>query len=423
MQNKVKKLLSSVVLEVTPSSSEIKKVEETTRNVVSTLNKSLKSVRAKAMVAGSFKKNTQVKNTFEVDVFVLFDYKKYADKDDTLSDILERKLKKKFKRITRLHGSRDYFQIKIKPYTYEIVPILNIKSSSKAKNITDVSPLHARWVDRKAKKSVADIRLAKTFLSAARIYGAESYVKGFSGYSAEVLVIYYGSFLKFLKATKNWKDKQVIDPERVYKNKNPLMELNKSKIVSPLILIDPVQPSRNVTAALSTESFNILKTAAAKFLKNPSHSYFTKKIVTKQNLISGKPSKNWLLILELTPENNKIDVMGAAIVNKYELLRDNLLKQGFKVKKSSWEWDKQAFCWYLIDKKIPAEEEVRKGPKTADKANSLRFKQAHKKTFTKNNRLYAKVKRKFPTPKSLVTFLISQKNFKNKIERVKAEWH
>ncbi len=57
-----------------------------------------------------------------------------------------------------MHGSRDYFQIKEKGFTFEVVPILKIKDAKEAMNITDVSPLHAAWV-KKHKKFADDIAL------------------------------------------------------------------------------------------------------------------------------------------------------------------------------------------------------------------------------------------------------------------------
>ncbi len=45
------------------------------------------------------------------------------------------------------------------------------------------------------------------------------------------------------------------------------MELNKSKIQSPLIVIDPVQAGRNAAAALSFEKYDLLRKKAKEFLK------------------------------------------------------------------------------------------------------------------------------------------------------------
>lgn len=419
---KVKAVLEEVIPTIRPSTAEDKQTNAVIRSVLIKLNKQLKSISVEAIVGGSGKKQTQLKNIKEIDVFVLFNYKKYHN-NPNISDILEKKLKI-FKSVSRIHGSRDYFQVKKDGYLLEIIPILRVSSAKQAQNITDVSPLHSKWVGRKSKNKLDEIRLTKAFLSALGIYGAESYVRGFSGYACEILTIHYGSFLRLLQAAGKWKIRQIIDPEKIYKHKNALLELNKSKTQSPLILIDPVQSSRNVTAALNEESFENFINTSRKFLTKPSPKFFTQKIVTKNDLIKGKSGKEMLLILQVVPAKNKTDVMGSAILHKFELLKDALIQHKFTVRRNSWLWDGTcALLWYFIDKKVPSPFESRTGPLVSDKTNSARFKKKHKKTFVKNRRLFAKVKRKFLQPKELVKFVLAQDNFKRKIKSVKAEWH
>src|SRR3989338_1308861 len=148
MQTKLKNLLSEVLEEIKPA----KEYEKEILNKASTIIKGIKD--AKAVLGGSGAKGTWLK-TFDADIFVKFKYSKYKDNDSQLSEILEKFLKKHFK-IIRLHGSRDYFQIKQGNFTFEIVPILEIKKAEEAKNITDVSPLHANFV-LKHKKLIDEI--------------------------------------------------------------------------------------------------------------------------------------------------------------------------------------------------------------------------------------------------------------------------
>ena len=76
--------------------------------------------------------------------------------------------------------------------------MLNIKKGSDALNVTDFSPLHVDWVNKNVKRLRDDIRLAKRFCKVNKLYGAESYIRGFSGYALELLISYYGGFLRFL---------------------------------------------------------------------------------------------------------------------------------------------------------------------------------------------------------------------------------
>ena len=120
----------------------------------------------------------------------------------------------------------------------------------------------------------------------------------------------------------------------------------------------------------------------------------------------------------------KVDVMGAALLRKYELLASSLILNQFRTMRNGWSWDeKKALMWFYVSKKLPLPFEKRKGPRVTDKVNSLRFKQKHKHTFVKRGRLFVKAKRRFTTPAELVKFVVRQSNFRRKIKTVRVEWH
>ncbi len=148
-QTKVEReqIYQKVLGKIKPNDKDVKELNSYVSKIITKLNQNLTKIDAEAIIGGSVAKNTWLINNQEVDVFVQFDYVKYKAKSSTLSDILEEVLKQTFKeKIDRVHGSRDYFQIKLNKITFEFVPILKIKDASQAINITDVSPLHAGWV-------------------------------------------------------------------------------------------------------------------------------------------------------------------------------------------------------------------------------------------------------------------------------------
>ena len=106
-------VLKQVLNEIKPSEEEAKKV----MSKVDAFIKKIKIKDAEVFLGGSGAKGTWLKNTFDIDVFVRFDFEKYKDKD--ISQILEKTLKP-FKP-EKLHGSRDYFQVNKEDFTYEIV--------------------------------------------------------------------------------------------------------------------------------------------------------------------------------------------------------------------------------------------------------------------------------------------------------------
>jgi len=329
----MKQLLLEAIEDIKPSKEYEEDILGKANSIINKINKGIKD--AKAILGGSGAKGTWLK-TFDADIFVKFNYSKFKDKSDKLSNILEAFLKKHFK-ITRLHGSRDYFQIKQGKFTFEIVPILGIKNASQAKNITDVSPLHSDFV-LKHKKLIDDMRLTKQFFKAADVYGAESYIHGFSGYVCEILTINYGSFLRLIKSIPGWKEGAVIDFKGYYKGKNVFAEINKSKLTSPLIIIDPVQKDRNAAAALSYEKFDMLRKRAKEFLKNPSKNFFEVKVLTEKDIKSHE--KN-IIILNTIPLKRKKDVAGAKMLKAFNSIERSLADNGFEVAKSNMIWSKK----------------------------------------------------------------------------------
>ena len=411
----IKQILNEVLKEIQPDKVYEKEIFSKLDGIIKKINKSQKNI--KAILGGSGAKGTWLK-TFDADIFALFDYKKFREKSDKLSDVLEKVLKKKFKNVARLHGSRDYFQLRQGNFTFEIVPILKIQKAEQAKNITDVSPLHSKWVLRH-KKLINEMKLTKQFCQAQNVYGAESYIRGFSGYICEILTVYYGSFLNLIKNAAKWQDKVVVDVEKYYKGKDVFKLVNTSKLVSPLIVIDPVQRDRNAAAALSIEKFEAFKKASKEFLKNPSKHFFAKKDLMPIFLKEEKGNR--LIIAKSKPLIGKADVIGSKLLKVYEFFKEELQKHNFKILKTDWEWDKKndAIFYFLFDKKPLSNTVLIEGPPIKIKQHVENFKKTHKKTLIKNNKIYAFEQRKFSTPENLLKNIIKNQFVKERSKSIK----
>ncbi|MBI4919619.1 nucleotidyltransferase domain-containing protein [archaeon] len=394
-------LLKEVLSEIKPKQSKIKEAEEFIKKINFLIKK--KGIKAKAVFGGSYSKKTWLKGDADIDIFVKFDMK-YSD--ENLSQLLA-SLIKQFKP-QKVHGSRDYFQIN-NSLKFEIVPVLNIKKPQDAHNVTDFSPLHVKWAN-KARKS-DEILLAKKFFKANKVYGAESYIKGFSGHVVDILTIFYGSFLGLIKSVSKWGSKTIIDPEKRYKNKNPLFVLNKSKISGPLIVIDPVQPDRNAASVVSQEKYQQLITAAKSFLESPSKKFFEEQ---KKDFSKVKGS---LLILEISPLKGKKDVVGSKLLKVFEYLKNKI--EDFELIDSGWDWNKTAKFFFVLKKNILPEEVVREGPLLKFEEHVKNFKKIHSKTFIKNDRINASVKRAHTEIRSFIEDLIKQDFVIEKVSSIK----
>ena len=136
-------------------------------------------INATIFVGGSFAKRTLIKrDVYDIDIFVRFN-KKYVKQDISK---LTSKILKSIGRVSQLKGSRNYFKIKIGGRLFfEVIPVIEVKTSREAQNITDLSYSHVNYIRRKIKteKLIDDIKIAKAFCYANQCYGAESYIRGF----------------------------------------------------------------------------------------------------------------------------------------------------------------------------------------------------------------------------------------------------
>jgi tRNA nucleotidyltransferase (CCA-adding enzyme) len=404
--------MKSVVNKITPDKQEEKALKKAAKHFTKKLNKELK--HAKAILGGSVAKKTFLKGSYDIDVFVQFDKKHYQNKD--ISKILHEKLKKinnsttKISGLHKIHGSRDYFQVTLDPFTFEIIPILRIKKAEEAENITDISPLHTKWVKKKGRRLTSEIRLAKAFCKANKLYGAESYIRGFSGYTLEILTIAHKSFENLMKSAARWKPNTRIDI-----GKHGVKNLNKSKL-SPLIVIDPVQQDRNTSAALSEKKFNEFIALAKTFLHNPSTEFFQK---TKFDLEKIKSAS----ILRIAPLNGKEDVIGAKLIKAMDYIARKLKSEGYEIHEHDWHWDnKEAFFWYFTKQKSLSEKKKHYGPPSKEKAHIQEFKKkySHYPLRREGSRTYVELKRKHVRIDSYLKHLIKSDNYiQDKVKEIK----
>lgn len=404
-----KAVLKKVLEKIQPSEQELKKTDEIVKEFNLKLEKALKSLKlnAEVFVGGSLAKKTLIKkDRYDGDIFVRFEKEPESEK---------RKIRKKIKKnpehniswltyralskirgieIKVVHGSRDYFQIQITPWLcLEIIPVVKANNPKQAENITDLSYHHVKYLAKKLKdkKIVQEILLAKAFCHAQKVYGAESYIRGFSGYSLELLVYYYKSFTKLLKAASKLKngEKLIVDIEKYYKNKNEIfLDLNESKTKSPIILIDPTYKQRNALATLSQEVFEKFQEKAREFLKNPGESFFEKQEVNLSEIksLSEKKGFDFLLVQAETPKQEG-DIAGSKLLKFFNHLSYEIQKR-FEIKDKGFEYlqNKKAQYFFVVKSKKKI---VLTGPLAKDSENSAKFRAEHKNTFVKSGRLFA----------------------------------
>ncbi|NIA11056.1 MAG: CCA tRNA nucleotidyltransferase, partial [Nitrospiraceae bacterium] len=254
-----------VLSRVIPSADEEKEILQAVEELKNKITERIDNLEAKVMLVGSIAKGTYLKNSLDIDLFILFPprYSKDEIKEHTLS--IGKEILQKWK---VQYAEHPYIRGVYRGYDVDIVPCYEVSHPSEKMSAVDRTPFHTEYI-RKNLRNRNEVRLLKQFLKGIGCYGAEAKVQGFSGYLAELLVIKYGSFGGVLKNAREWKGRVILS----------LTDNNSNDFPENFVFIDPVDSSRNVAAALSPERLKFFIFAAGEYLKNPKTEFFFPKDV------------------------------------------------------------------------------------------------------------------------------------------------
>ena len=224
-----------------------------------------RSGMAKAMMVGSVARDTFVRGDRDLDVFMLFDpaLSREALQEEGLS--LAHRVAEEFGATWReKYAEHPYVNATINSLDIDLVPCYAVASATDIKSAVDRTPFHTRYILAHIDGYADDVLLAKQFAKAGGVYGSDHMTEGFSGYLCEILTIYYGGFHALLCAAACWRPGEVVDIEG--HGRKPFDE--------PLVVIDPVDPERNVAAALSLSRMFEFAELARGYLAEPSEVFF-----------------------------------------------------------------------------------------------------------------------------------------------------
>src|SRR2546423_11125846 len=251
-----------VLARIRPSPDEEARIESVVRELLERLRATLKSKRweAKPFLAGSVAKGTHLTGT-EIDVFVAF------PPDLPRADLEERGLAlgKILEKGTHRYAEHPYTRGWYGGFEVEIVPCYRITDATQRMSAVDRTPLHVDYVLGRVKEGQTDeIRLLKAWAEGIGVYGAEAKILGFSGYLCELLVLKYGSFRGVLENSLSWRPTTILELDRP----------PARTFTEPLVVVDPVDPNRNVASAVGVEQMATFVHAARAYLQAPNERFF-----------------------------------------------------------------------------------------------------------------------------------------------------
>lgn len=387
-----------------PSPEQLAEITAHTHAFVRTLKQALQktSLQGQVFVGGSFAKRTLLaQDTYDVDIFI-----RLKEVTPSVIDQVEKLLKKLHPKITRVHGSRDYFQVPASPHLiFEIVPVKAIRKPQDMENVTDLSYFHVAYVKKKMTPQLSrEIALTKAFCVGAGVYGAESYIQGFSGYALECLLIQYTTLSTLLRKLSKASTQLVLDPAKHYRSLGEMTRaMSESRRNGPLVIVDPTWPARNVAAALSPESFALFQKRAQAYLKKPSERFFTEEPFSLEKL-QKEANKKHAFLCTISLETNKQagDIAGTKL-KKFHTLLTTILEDRFTVVRGVFRYaqGQTSVSYFMVKQK----EVIQQGPLLSMTKHALAFKKAHPSAHIAKGRYYVRLPAM--TPEKYITQKVS----------------
>ncbi len=316
-------LEDEVLARIRPTPEEDRRLETMVTGLLAEVRGMLqaKGWDANPFVSGSVAKGTHLTGA-DVDLFVAFPpelpREDLEERGLALGEILEKGV--------HLYAEHPYTRGLYRGVQVEIVPCYHITDASQRMSAVDRTPLHVDYVLGHLDEGQADqIRLLKAWSEGIGLYGAEAKIRGFSGYLCELLILKYGSFRGVLEASLGWRRGEAIELDRPAGR----------KFDEPLVLIDPVDPNRNVASAVSVEQMASFVHAAREYLRQPRASFFFPKPLKTLSIAKlralVKKRGGHLLIVSLRAPQVTEDVLYPQLRKAHRALADLFEREGFSV--------------------------------------------------------------------------------------------
>ncbi len=360
----MREILKKVLERVKPTEADERLVKRATEEIIRRVKAACKKLKidARPMLVGSVARGTWLRNERDIDIFIIFP-------EELSREDLERQGLAVARKVAGRNGrerfaEHPYVMMKFRGFDVDLVPCYDIAKLSEIKSAVDRTPHHQRYMkEHLAPELVDEVLLVKKFMEGIGVYGAELKTQGFSGYLCELLTLHHGSFQKLIEAASEWKPEVIIDHERSYADESEPAILFEGQ---PLVVIDPVDPNRNVAAAVSTQNFAVFVRACQEFLSGPRREFF---FPTKVKLLDAREvrrilkrrgTKMFCVVFE-TPDLVP-DVLYPQLRKTEHALVARLEQAGFEVQRSDVWGDSKSVILLEIGASKLAKVQTRVGP-------------------------------------------------------------
>ncbi|MCK9580960.1 MAG: CCA tRNA nucleotidyltransferase [Methanoregula sp.] len=331
------------------------------------------SGKAQGMVVGSIARHTWVRGDRDLDVFMLFDPGLSREALESEGLGLARKIAGTFAdSFHEKYAEHPYISARIDDVDVDIVPCYAVESAAHIQSAVDRTPFHTRYITEKINGLIDDVLLLKRFTKSGGIYGSDQMTEGFSGYLCELLILHYGGFIPLLTSASEWKPQTLIDLENHTAKEFP----------EPLVMIDPVDPNRNVAAAVSLDRMVAFVELARGYLEEPSKHFFSlpdQHTITREGLASLIADRGTTLYAITFPTPPYIEeVIVPQLKRSVIAIAEHLERNGFVVHHTHYMMQPER-CIFLLELLVADLPKIRThvGPPVWNRVNAEKFREKH----------------------------------------------
>ncbi|MDD1701254.1 MAG: CCA tRNA nucleotidyltransferase [Methanoregula sp.] len=362
------------------------------------------SGKAEGMVVGSIARHTWVRGDRDLDVFMMFDPALSREALETEGLALARSIAASFTGLYHeKYTEHPYINATIDDVDVDLVPCYKVDSATRIQSAVDRTPFHTRYITEKINGLIDDVLLLKQFTKAGGIYGSDQMTEGFSGYLCELLVLHYGGFTPLIQAAASWRPGLFIDIEKHA----------AKKFDEPLVVIDPVDPKRNVAAAVSLDRMAGFVELARGYCEKPVYEFFLhpmERCILKKELAARIAQRRTCVFAvsfatpQLIPE-----IVVPQLKRSVSSIRELLERNGFPVHHASYDMQPEK-CMILLELLVGDLPAIRRhlGPPLWNHSNADKFREKHlaehqSGPFIEDGRYVMELPREYQTAKSLLS--------------------
>ncbi len=401
----INEIRASVLSRIKPTEAEKARLAALSESIILKINTIAEEegISANAQLVGSSARGTWISGEHDLDIFIMFPPDVERKELEEKGLYIARKVAQDAQGFEERYAEHPYIHAIFDGFEVDLVPAFSVERASEIKSAVDRTPFHNIYVASMIKGLEDEVLLLKQFMKGTGVYGSELKTHGFSGYLVELLVVQYGSFMKVLEASCDWKPGITIDIEK--HGSAPHKE--------PMVVVDPTDPARNVAAALSLDNMCTFIDRACAFLEAPDETYFSANVPEPLsdeefwNLLAARRTS--LIAVELETPDVVEDVLFPQLHKLESSVNEMFERNDFCVYNSSvWASDEKAIVLFELEtSRLPL---VKKhgGPFVWSKEHALAFKDKYKDSekfsnvFIRDGKYMVEIPRKYAEAKNLI---------------------